>query len=90
MGQSCSARLLVGFAKRGGHAGEHLARELLRRRVDFTVQPVDNASHTVGGANLTGPDFLGRKERITAALRDEIEHGDMERMVRRRAMNVSL
>lgn len=44
----------------------------------------------VGGANLTGPDFLGRKERIVAALRDEIDHGDMERMARRRAMKVSL
>ena len=44
----------------------------------------------VGGVNLTGPDFLGRKERIVAALRDEIDHGDMERMARRRAMKVSL
>ena len=46
--------------------------------------------HTVGGANLTGPDFLGRKERIVAALRDEIDHGDMERMARRRAMKTTL
>ena len=46
--------------------------------------------HTVGGANLTGPDFLGRKERIVAALRNEIEHGDLDRMARRRAMKVSL
>lgn len=82
--------MLVGLAKRGGHAGEHLARQLLRRCVDLAVQPIDDASHTVGGANLTGPDFLGRKDRIVAALRDEIEHGDMERMARRRAMKVSL
>lgn len=36
--------------------------------------------HTVSGANLTGPDFLRRKERIVAALEHEIEHGDMDRM----------
>ncbi len=46
--------------------------------------------HTIGGANLTGPGFLDRKERIVAALRDEIEHGDMERMARRRAMKTTL
>ena len=46
--------------------------------------------HTIGGANLTGPNFLGRKDAIVAALSDEIEHGDMERMARRRAMKVSL
>jgi radical SAM superfamily enzyme YgiQ (UPF0313 family) len=36
--------------------------------------------HTIGGANLTGPDFLGRKAEIAAALRDELEHGDLSRM----------
>lgn len=36
--------------------------------------------HTIGGTNLTGPDFLGRKERIVAALKEEIENGDMDRM----------
>lgn len=46
--------------------------------------------HTIGGANLTGPDFLGRKERIIAALRDEIENGDLDRMARVRAMKASL
>ena len=34
--------------------------------------------HTVSGKNLTGPDFLGRKEKILAALTQEIEHGDMD------------
>ena len=82
--------MLVGLAKRGGHAGEHLARELFKRCVDLAVQPVDDTSHIVGGVNLTGPDFLGRKERIVAALRDEIDHGDMERMARRRAMKTTL
>ena len=46
--------------------------------------------HTIGGANLTGPDFLGRKSDITAALRDEIENGDMDRMARIRAMKTTL
>ena len=36
--------------------------------------------HTVSGKNLTGPDFLKRKESIIAALDREIEHGDMDAM----------
>ena len=34
--------------------------------------------HTVSGKNLTGPDFLKRKDSIIAALDDEINHGDMD------------
>ena len=34
--------------------------------------------HTVSGDNLTGKNFLARKERIVAVLNDEIEHGDMD------------
>ena len=36
--------------------------------------------HTISGANFTGPDFLGRKEKIVAALQNTIEHGDLDRM----------
>lgn len=36
--------------------------------------------HTVSGKNLTGPDFLQRKDKIVEALTYEIEHGDMETM----------
>jgi radical SAM superfamily enzyme YgiQ (UPF0313 family) len=36
--------------------------------------------HTVSGKNLTGPDFLKRKEAIVAALDHEIRHGDMDRL----------
>lgn len=36
--------------------------------------------HTVSGKNLTGPDFLKRKESIIAALEHEIEHGDIDTM----------
>ena len=46
--------------------------------------------HTIGGVNLTGPNFLGRNDAIVAALRDEIEHGDLDSMARMRAMKVSL
>ena len=36
--------------------------------------------HTITGANLTGPDFLGRKEKIVAALQNTIDHGDLDRI----------
>lgn len=36
--------------------------------------------HTVSGKNLTGPNFLKRKDSIVAALEHEIEHGDMDAM----------
>ena len=34
--------------------------------------------HTVSGKNLTGPDFLKRKESIVTELDHEIRHGDMD------------
>ena len=46
--------------------------------------------HTIGGKNLTGPDFLGRKDSIVAALRDQIDNGDLDGMARVRAMKRSL
>ena len=36
--------------------------------------------HTVSGRNLTGPNFLARKDMIVASLAHEIEHGDLDRM----------
>ena len=36
--------------------------------------------HTISGTNLTGPDFLGRKEKIVATLQNTIDHGDLDRM----------
>lgn len=36
--------------------------------------------HTVSGTNLTGPDFLRRKESIVAALDHEINRGNLDRM----------
>ena len=42
--------------------------------------------YTISGANLTGPDFLGRKEKIVNALQNTVDYGDLERManIRRR------
>ena len=34
--------------------------------------------HTISGKNLTGPEFLKRKDKIVAALDEEIKHGDMD------------
>lgn len=36
--------------------------------------------HTISGKNLTGPDFLKRKDSIIAAPDHEIRHGDPEQM----------
>ena len=46
--------------------------------------------HTVSGKNLTGPDFLKRKDSIIAALEHEIEHGDLEAMAAIRNRNRAL
>jgi len=37
-------------------------------------------THHTSGMHLSGPNFLGRKEKIIAALDHEIQHGDMERL----------
>ena len=37
-------------------------------------------THHTAAANLTGPNFLSRKDRIVAALDHAIQHGDMDRM----------
>ena len=36
--------------------------------------------HTVSGKNLSGPNFLQRKDKIIAALEHEIQSGDMEQL----------
>lgn len=36
--------------------------------------------HTISGVNLSGPDFLSRKNKIVAALEHQIRHGDLDRM----------
>ena len=46
---------------------------------NLTVDCTFITHHTVA-ANLTGPNFLKRKDKIIAALDCAIRHGDMERM----------
>ncbi len=46
--------------------------------------------HTVSGRNLTGPDFLTRKDKIVETLMAEIDHGDMERMAAARRNKLTL
>ena len=36
--------------------------------------------HTISGVNLSGPDFLSRKDKIVAALDHQISHGDLDWM----------
>jgi radical SAM superfamily enzyme len=36
--------------------------------------------HTISGVNLSGPDFLFRKDKIIAAIEHEIQSGDLDRM----------
>ena len=36
--------------------------------------------HTISGVNLSGPDFLSRKDKIVAALDHQIKYGDLDRM----------
>ena len=46
--------------------------------------------HTITGANLTGANFLHRKDNIIAALDREIRHGDMDIYAAIRNRKVSL
>ena len=69
-------------------------REMLEELLLFVENLTCDCSfithHTIGGTNLPGPNFLERKDAIIAALTDEIENGNMDRMARMRAMKVSL
>lgn len=46
--------------------------------------------HTISGQNLTGPNFLERKDAIVNALNNEIEHGDMNFLSRIRSHKQTL
>lgn len=39
---------------------------------------------------VSGADFLGRKDKIVAALRDQIDHGNLDLMARIRANKATL
>lgn len=46
--------------------------------------------HSIGGVNLTGPDFLARKDQIIAALQDELNHANMDALAWRRTQKRTL
>ncbi len=57
---------------------KEMLQELLLFVENLTCDCTFITHHTVSGKNLTGPDFLKRKDKIVAALRNEITHGDMD------------
>ena len=69
-------------------------REMLTELRTFTENLTCDCTfithHTVSGRNLTGLGFLARKERILAALDEEIRHGDMDGMAAVRAAKRTL
>ena len=69
-------------------------REMLEELLTFveslTCDCIFITHHTIGGINLTGPDFLGRKGQIVSALKDELEHADMDALAWRRAKKRTL
>lgn len=74
---------LLEEAERGEFAPlseKEMLEELLTFVENLTCDCYFITHHTVSGKNLTGPDFLKRKEKIVEALRHEIEHGDLDRM----------
>ena len=56
-------------------------KEMLQELKTFTEHLTCDCTfitnHTVSGRNLTGSDFLRRKDSIVAALDQEIRHGDL-------------
>ena len=67
-----------------------MLEELLLFVENLTCDCHFTTHHTVGGHDPSGPDFLARKDAIIAALRHQIEHGDLDRMARVRASKRSL
>jgi radical SAM superfamily enzyme YgiQ (UPF0313 family) len=58
---------------------KEMLQELKTFVENLTCDCAFNTHHT-SGMNLTGPDFLGRKDQIIAALDRQIRHGDMDRL----------
>jgi len=67
-----------------------MLEELLLFVENLTYDCAFITHHTIGGVNLTGPNFQARKSGIVAALRHELEHGDLDRMARIRASKSTL
>lgn len=74
---------LLEEAKRGEFeplSEKEMLEELLLFVENLTCDCSFITHHTISGKNLTGPDFLQRKDKIIAALKSEIQHGDLDRM----------
>ena len=67
-----------------------MLEELLLFVENLTCDCAFITHHTIGGVNLTDPNFQARKSGIVAALRHELEHGDLDRMARIRASKSTL
>ena len=67
-----------------------MLEELLTFVENLTRDCIFVTHHTIGGMNLTGPDFLGRKDQIVSTLKDELEHANMDALAWRRAQKRTL
>ena len=71
-----------------------LEREMLEELLLFVEHLTCDCAfithHTISGANLTGPDFLNSKDGIVAALRHQLEHGDLDHMAHIRSSKATL
>ena len=67
-----------------------MLEELLLFVQNLTCDCCFTTHHTVSGFNLSGPNFLARKDSIEAALRQQIAHGDLDGMANVRASKISL
>ena len=69
-------------------------REMLEELLLFVQNLTCDCSfithHTVGGTNLTGPNFLERKDQIMAALQDGLVHANMDVLAWMRARKQTL
>lgn len=67
-----------------------MLEELLLFVENLTLDCTFVTHHTIGGANLSGPDFLAHKDMTALALRHQIDHGNLGRMARVRASKATL
>ena len=59
---------------------KEMLEELKRFVEHLTCDCAFITHHTISGVNLSGPDFLARKEKIVAALARQIDHGNLDAM----------
>lgn len=67
-----------------------MLEELLLFVQNLTCDCAFITHHTVGGTNLTGPNFHDRKDQIVAALEDELQHANMDVLAWMRARKQTL